>query len=77
MFPCLCEEGDPHYNWLDDKSLEIKNVTRKDAGVYTVKCTNEEGVNETTVVLDVQCKKLHVFTSFVLRTPVDSSCVSC
>ncbi|XP_035493653.2 nephrin isoform X1 [Scophthalmus maximus] len=38
----------------DGFSLEIKNVTRKDAGVYTVKCTNEEGVNQTSIMLDVQ-----------------------
>ncbi|KAM9352918.1 nephrin [Symphorus nematophorus] len=38
----------------DDNSLEIKNVTRKDAGVYTVKCTNDEGVNQTSIMLDVQ-----------------------
>lgn len=50
-------------------------MTRKDAGVYTVKCTNEEGVSETTVLLDVQCKKLHVFTS-VMWTPVESACES-
>ncbi|KAM4735257.1 nephrin [Anableps anableps] len=37
----------------DDHSLEIRNVTRKDIGVYTIKCENDEGVNQTTVVLDV------------------------
>uniref|UniRef100_A0A3Q2DV25 NPHS1 adhesion molecule, nephrin n=1 Tax=Cyprinodon variegatus TaxID=28743 RepID=A0A3Q2DV25_CYPVA len=37
----------------DDHSLEIRNVTRKDAGIYTVKCENDEGVNQTTFTLDV------------------------
>ncbi|XP_044063572.1 nephrin isoform X2 [Siniperca chuatsi] len=50
----LVKEGDLRYNWSDDNSLEIKNVTRKDAGVYTVKCTNDEGVNQTSIMLDVQ-----------------------
>uniref|UniRef100_A0A3Q3VIY6 Uncharacterized protein n=1 Tax=Mola mola TaxID=94237 RepID=A0A3Q3VIY6_MOLML len=50
----LVKEGDPHYDWPDGYSLEIKNVTRKDAGVYTVKCTNDEGVNQTSIMLDVQ-----------------------
>lgn len=59
MLLCLCEEGDPRYHWPDDNSLEIRNVTKKDAGVYTVKCTNDEGVNQTAIMLDVQCKKLH------------------
>ncbi|XP_053288311.1 nephrin [Pleuronectes platessa] len=38
----------------DEYSLEIKNVTRKDAGVYTAVCENEEGVNQTSIMLDVQ-----------------------
>lgn len=59
VFPCLCKEGNSHYHWPDDNLLEIKNVTRKDAGVYKVKCTNDEGANETSIMLDVQCKKLH------------------
>ncbi|XP_076592491.1 nephrin [Chaetodon auriga] len=50
----LVKEGDLRYHWLDDNSLEIENVTRKDAGVYTVKCTNDEGVDQTSVMLDVQ-----------------------
>ncbi|XP_073341554.1 nephrin [Pagrus major] len=50
----LVKEGDLRYHWPDDNSLEIKNVTRKDAGVYTVKCTNEEGVDQTSITLDVQ-----------------------
>uniref|UniRef100_A0A3B5KVF8 NPHS1 adhesion molecule, nephrin n=1 Tax=Xiphophorus couchianus TaxID=32473 RepID=A0A3B5KVF8_9TELE len=43
-------KGDPG---LYDHSLEIRNVTRKDGGLYTIKCENGEGVNETTVKLDV------------------------
>ncbi|XP_067457942.1 nephrin isoform X1 [Thunnus thynnus] len=44
----------PRYDWSDESLLEIKNVTRKDAGVYTVKCTNDEGVNQIYIKLDVQ-----------------------
>lgn len=47
------------YHWSDDNSLEIENVTRKDAGVYTVKCSNDEGISQTSIMLDVQCKDLH------------------
>ncbi|XP_027142914.1 nephrin [Larimichthys crocea] len=50
----LVKERDVRYDWLDDNSLEIRNVTRKDAGVYMVKCTNDEGVNQTSIMLDVQ-----------------------
>uniref|UniRef100_A0A3Q0SLS6 NPHS1 adhesion molecule, nephrin n=1 Tax=Amphilophus citrinellus TaxID=61819 RepID=A0A3Q0SLS6_AMPCI len=42
------------YHWLEDYSLEIRNVSRKDAGVYTVECENDEGVNQTSITLDVQ-----------------------
>uniref|UniRef100_H3DM88 NPHS1 adhesion molecule, nephrin n=1 Tax=Tetraodon nigroviridis TaxID=99883 RepID=H3DM88_TETNG len=47
------EEGGPRYHQADDSSLEIRNVTRRNAGIYTVKCTNEEGENQTTIKLDV------------------------
>nr|XP_020475759.1 nephrin isoform X2 [Monopterus albus] len=50
----LVKEGNLHYHWSDEFSLEIKNVTRKDGGVYTVECTNDEGVNKTSITLDVQ-----------------------
>ncbi|XP_059194718.1 nephrin [Centropristis striata] len=50
----LVKEGDFRYKQFDDNSLEIKNVTRKDAGVYTVTCSNDEGSNQTSVMLDVQ-----------------------
>ncbi|XP_047453827.1 nephrin [Mugil cephalus] len=50
----LVKEGYLRYDWPDDYSLKIKNVTRKDAGVYTANCTNEEGVNLTRILLDVQ-----------------------
>ncbi|CAJ1061659.1 nephrin [Xyrichtys novacula] len=50
----LVKEGDVRYHWLDDDSLKIENATRKDAGVYTVKCSNEEGVNQISIMLDVQ-----------------------
>ncbi|XP_051261482.1 nephrin isoform X2 [Dicentrarchus labrax] len=50
----LVKEGDLRYHWLDDNSLEIKNVTRKDAGLYTVQCTNDEGFDQTSIMLDVQ-----------------------
>ncbi|XP_062278455.1 nephrin [Scomber scombrus] len=50
----LVIERDLHYDSSDAFSLEIKNVTRRDAGVYTVKCTNDEGVNQISIMLDVQ-----------------------
>ncbi|XP_042345484.1 nephrin [Plectropomus leopardus] len=50
----LVKEGDLRYHWSDDNTLEIKNVTRKDAGVYTIKCANDEGVNQLSIMLDVQ-----------------------
>lgn len=61
---CVCfhvfwKEGDLRYHWSDENSLEITNVTRSDAGVYTVECSNDEGVNQTSITLDVQCKDLH------------------
>ncbi|XP_047213993.1 nephrin isoform X4 [Girardinichthys multiradiatus] len=49
----LVKGEDQRHQWSDDHSLEIRNVTRKDAGVYTIKCENDEGVNQTTVKLDV------------------------
>ncbi|XP_015232335.1 PREDICTED: nephrin [Cyprinodon variegatus] len=49
----LVKGEDLRHKWTDDHSLEIRNVTRKDAGIYTVKCENDEGVNQTTFTLDV------------------------
>uniref|UniRef100_A0A8C8DR53 NPHS1 adhesion molecule, nephrin n=1 Tax=Oryzias sinensis TaxID=183150 RepID=A0A8C8DR53_9TELE len=42
-----------HHYWLEDGSLEIRNATRRDAGLYTIKCENEEGVSQTAITLDV------------------------
>ncbi|TDH12004.1 hypothetical protein EPR50_G00066240 [Perca flavescens] len=50
----LVKGGYLRYNWSDENALEIRNVTRNNAGVYTVKCSNDEGVNQTSVMLDVQ-----------------------
>ncbi|XP_034730728.1 nephrin isoform X2 [Etheostoma cragini] len=50
----LVKVGYLRYNWSDDNALEIRNVTRNNAGVYTVKCSNDEGVNQTSIMLDVQ-----------------------
>ncbi|XP_026149975.1 nephrin isoform X2 [Mastacembelus armatus] len=50
----LVKERDLRYHWSDDHSLEIRNVTRKDAGVYTVNCVNNEGVGNASIKLDVQ-----------------------
>uniref|UniRef100_A0A669CM94 NPHS1 adhesion molecule, nephrin n=1 Tax=Oreochromis niloticus TaxID=8128 RepID=A0A669CM94_ORENI len=50
----LVKEEDYRYRWLDDHSLEIRNVSRNNAGVYTVKCENDEGANEISITLDVQ-----------------------
>ncbi|XP_029928509.1 nephrin [Myripristis murdjan] len=49
----LVKERDPRYHWIEDSSLEIMNVTRKDAGIYTVQCSNDEGTNHTSVSLDI------------------------
>ncbi|KAM8869116.1 nephrin isoform 2-T3 [Spinachia spinachia] len=48
------KEGNLQYHKSDENSLEIKNVTRKNAGVYRVMCSNDEGVNEISIKLDVQ-----------------------
>uniref|UniRef100_A0A665VUV2 NPHS1 adhesion molecule, nephrin n=1 Tax=Echeneis naucrates TaxID=173247 RepID=A0A665VUV2_ECHNA len=45
---------DLRYHWPDEFTLEIKNVSRKDAGVYAIKCSNSEGVSQISVTLDVQ-----------------------
>ncbi|KAM9782500.1 nephrin [Neosynchiropus ocellatus] len=50
----LVKERTLRIYWAEDFSLEIWNVTRKDAGVYTVECSNAEGANRTTITLDVQ-----------------------
>uniref|UniRef100_A0A3Q2WQ20 NPHS1 adhesion molecule, nephrin n=1 Tax=Haplochromis burtoni TaxID=8153 RepID=A0A3Q2WQ20_HAPBU len=50
----LVKEEDYRYHWLDDHSLEIRNVSRNDAGGYAVKCENDEGANEISITLDVQ-----------------------
>ncbi|KAF1387766.1 hypothetical protein PFLUV_G00083360 [Perca fluviatilis] len=50
----LVKVGYLRYNWSDENALEIRNVTRNNAGVYTVKCSNDEGVNQTSVMLDIQ-----------------------
>lgn len=58
LFVCFYKE-DLRYAQPDEYTLEIKNVTRKHAGVYTAKCSNAEGENQTSVMLDIQCKILH------------------
>ncbi|KAJ6663543.1 hypothetical protein lerEdw1_009622 [Lerista edwardsae] len=50
----ILTEGSPRYRLWNGGSLEIWNVTRADAGKYTIRCENQEGHNETTIVLDVQ-----------------------
>ncbi|KAF3839897.1 hypothetical protein F7725_018614 [Dissostichus mawsoni] len=57
LHPLSFSEGSLRFHRSDDNSLEIKNVTRKHAGVYTVKCTNEEGVNQASIMLDVLCSQ--------------------
>ncbi|GAA6081165.1 nephrin isoform X1, partial [Tachysurus ichikawai] len=54
----VLRDRDPRYHFPDDVGLEIWNVTRRDAGVYTVECSNAEGKNRTNIKLDVQCKNL-------------------
>ncbi|XP_068425818.1 LOW QUALITY PROTEIN: nephrin [Clinocottus analis] len=48
------KEGYLRYNLPDENSLEIRNVTRRHAGVYKIKCTNDEGANQVSIRLDVQ-----------------------
>uniref|UniRef100_A0A3Q2UDL6 NPHS1 adhesion molecule, nephrin n=1 Tax=Fundulus heteroclitus TaxID=8078 RepID=A0A3Q2UDL6_FUNHE len=53
VFSCIwLHREDIRHQWSDDHSLEIRNVTRKDGGLYTIKCENDEGVDQTTVELD-------------------------
>ncbi|KAJ3597619.1 hypothetical protein NHX12_001137, partial [Muraenolepis orangiensis] len=49
----LREETDGRYVWTE-ASLEIRNVTRREAGLYTVKCSNQEGLEHISISLDVQ-----------------------
>lgn len=66
-------DRDHRYHFPDAWDLEIWNVTRRDAGVYTVECSNAEGKNKTDIKLDVHCKKLR--TS--VRTTVHFKCYIC
>lgn len=49
----LVKERDVRFHWPNEFTLEIENVTRKEAGSYKIECTNEEGVSHTSVMLDV------------------------
>ncbi|CAL8356291.1 unnamed protein product, partial [Arctogadus glacialis] len=49
----LITDRDILYQWYEDYSLQIRNVTRRHTGKYTVQCTNEEGRRHTTITLDV------------------------
>ncbi|KAK7886670.1 hypothetical protein WMY93_026291 [Mugilogobius chulae] len=49
----LVKERDVRFQWPNEFTLEIENVTRKEAGSYKIECTNEEGVSSTTILLDV------------------------
>lgn len=40
--------------------LTVSSVTEEDGGVYTCHASNTIGTDSSTVVLNVQCKKLHV-----------------
>ncbi|MCJ8740330.1 hypothetical protein PDJAM_G00057640 [Pangasius djambal] len=50
----VLRDRDHRYHFPEAWSPEIWNVTRRDAGVYTVECSNAEGKNRTNVKLDVQ-----------------------
>ncbi|XP_026790730.3 LOW QUALITY PROTEIN: nephrin [Pangasianodon hypophthalmus] len=50
----VLRDRDHRYHFPEAWSLEIWNVTRRDAGVYTVECSNAEGKNRTNIKLDVQ-----------------------
>ncbi|XP_041963277.1 nephrin [Alosa sapidissima] len=49
----LDKEIDFRYSWDDDFVLKIKNVTRHDAGVYAIECSNDEGQNHTQIYLHI------------------------
>ncbi|XP_076137439.1 nephrin [Alosa pseudoharengus] len=49
----LDKETDFRYSWDDDFVLKIKNVTRHDAGVYAIECSNDEGQNHTQIYLHI------------------------
>uniref|UniRef100_A0A3B3ZLW4 Uncharacterized protein n=1 Tax=Periophthalmus magnuspinnatus TaxID=409849 RepID=A0A3B3ZLW4_9GOBI len=49
----LVKERDVRFHWPNEFTLEIENVTRREAGSYKIECTNEEGVSHSTVQLDV------------------------
>ncbi|XP_055084065.1 nephrin [Periophthalmus magnuspinnatus] len=49
----LVKERDVRFHWPNEFTLEIENVTRREAGSYKIECTNEEGVSHTAVQLDV------------------------
>uniref|UniRef100_A0A665VU14 NPHS1 adhesion molecule, nephrin n=1 Tax=Echeneis naucrates TaxID=173247 RepID=A0A665VU14_ECHNA len=73
----LVKEGSLRYHWPDEFTLEIKNVSRKDAGVYAIKCSNSEGVSQISVTLDVQCKILRKNPVFVnMGETADLICVA-
>ncbi|XP_076832454.1 nephrin isoform X2 [Brachyhypopomus gauderio] len=48
------KERDHRYHFLEGWALQIWNVSRRDAGLYTVECSNAEGNQSTKVKLDVQ-----------------------
>ncbi|XP_053363734.1 nephrin [Clarias gariepinus] len=50
----VLRDRDHRYHFPQAWDLEIWNVTRRDAGVYTVECSNAEGKNSTNITLDVQ-----------------------
>ncbi|XP_055020059.1 LOW QUALITY PROTEIN: nephrin [Boleophthalmus pectinirostris] len=49
----LVKGRDVRFHWPNEFTLEIENVTRREAGSYKIECTNQEGVSHTTVLLDV------------------------
>ncbi|XP_036421159.1 nephrin [Colossoma macropomum] len=50
----VVKERDHRYHFPEGWTLEIWNVSRRDAGNYRVKCSNAEGKNSTIIKLDVQ-----------------------
>ncbi|XP_030641165.1 nephrin [Chanos chanos] len=49
----VIKERDHRYDFPNGWVVTIKNVTRQDAGVYTLECSSTEGKNSTTVKLNV------------------------
>ncbi|XP_026883993.2 nephrin [Electrophorus electricus] len=72
------KEHDHRYHFPRGWVLEIWNVTRRDAGTYTVECSNAEGNQSTKVKLDVKyAPSVHVKTSPMFVNLGDTAVLLC